>query len=37
MNQDGFDDIVTSNHGDSPTDIGTISILINKSVVSTAP
>ncbi len=37
LDQDGFGDIVTSNHGDSPNDVGTISVLINKFMVSTTP
>lgn len=37
LNQDGFDDIITSNHGDAQGDPGTITVLINKLVVSTTP
>jgi hypothetical protein len=36
MDQDGFGDIVTSNHG-TVNDIGTISVLINKFQLTTLP
>jgi hypothetical protein len=36
LNQDGFNDIITSNHG-TAADEGSISVLINTLVVSTTP
>lgn len=37
MDQDGFGDIITSNHGETNSTAGTISVLINKMIVSTTP
>lgn len=34
LNQDGFDDIITSNHGDNLNDNGTISVLLNRLLIS---
>ena len=37
MDQDGFGDIITSNHGQTLNDVGTISVLINTFELISLP